>query len=188
MGKTFEVLARGVGCSVCVCVRSFHWGKGGFHTHTTPHIMDSTRPHPTQPYEIPDPVLRFVQASVIEPPPTGTVDQAVPKVLDMPTIECTYFPITQQGQGHSLTHHAPMICTFARGREAPLGTYLNKETGSIITCTGNRQNFLCQLKPTYDLAEAAPGGFVVSLSDRGPSIQSVSITRSNPTIPLFIRE
>jgi len=151
--------------------------------------MHSTRHHSTHHYVVADPVLRFVQGSVVEPPLVGSVDDSVPKTPSIPTIECRFMPQTG-GAAHNVdaTQHAPMICEFVRGKEAPLGTYMNQETGSIISCTGTRQNFMCQLRPTYELAEAAPGGFVVSLSDRGPSIQAVNITRTNISIPLFIKQ
>ena len=135
-------------------------------------------------FEGSDPVLRFVQASQIEEPPVGRVDSAVPKVPDIPVIECKFMEQRQYGIE---TQFAPMLCGFVKGNEAPLGTYMNQETGSVITCTGNRNQFLCELRPTYELASYAPGGFVVSLSDKGPAIQTVNITRSVHTIPLHMK-
>jgi len=146
--------------------------------------MDQTRHHDTDHYEISDPVLRFVQASVVEAPPTGRVDEAVPKVPQIPVIECRL--VDRVMNRHETTHQSPMVCQFVRGGEAPLGTYMNQETGSIVSCTGTNHNFLCQLRPTYELAHLVPGGFVVSLSDRGPTIQNVDITQASAAIPLFM--
>lgn len=134
-----------------------------------------------------EPVLRFVQGSMIDPPLPSFVDESTTKSTDIPVIECFHLPQTG-GASREATTHAPLVCTFAKGREAPLGTYMNQQTGSIITCTGTKDNFLCKLNPTYDLAEFAPGGFVVSLSDRGPAIQTVNVARSATAIPLFIKD
>lgn len=134
-----------------------------------------------------EPVLRFVQGSMIDAPPPSFVDDSTIKSPDIPAIECFHLPQTG-GASREVTTHAPLVCRFARGREAPLGTYMNQQTGSIITCTGTTDNFLCKLNPTYELTDFAPGGFVVSLSDRGAAIQTVNVARSATSIPLFIKD